>query len=84
MKQIELPCETFVLLLEKLELSKGFLNLEKKTNKPHISKTSLLPTQEVVDMIEDARNGNIENVLAYLRNRTHERSRGTLRQQRTL
>ena len=54
MAQIELPSETFILLLEKLELSKGFLNLEKRTNKPHISQTSLLPSQEVVDMIEDA------------------------------
>ena len=52
--QVELPAEAFVLLLEKLELSKGFLNLEKMTNKPHISKTSLLPSKELVDLIEDA------------------------------
>jgi hypothetical protein len=43
-----------VLLLEKLELSKGFLNLEKMTFKPHVSKTSLLPDKELVDLIEDA------------------------------
>jgi len=66
MSQIKLPAETFVLLLEKLELSKGFLTLEKRTNKPHISKTSLLPSQEVIDMIEDARNGNMDHVLNFI------------------
>lgn len=65
--QVELPAEAFVLLLEKLELSKGFLNLEKMTNKPHISKTSLLPSKDLVDLIEDAWNGNLEEVLSFIR-----------------
>lgn len=67
MRQVELPSETFVLLLEKLELSKGFLNLEKMTNKPHVSRTSLLPTKELVELIEDARNGHLEYVLEFIR-----------------
>ena len=56
-----------MLLLEKLELSKGFLNLEKMTNKPHVSKTSLLPSKDLVDLIEEARKGNLDEVLNFIK-----------------
>ena len=75
MSKVELPSETFLLLLEKLELSKGFLTLEKKTNKPHVSKTSLLPPQygneiSVIQLIEEARDGNMEQVIEYIRSKS--------------
>ena len=37
--------EMLCLLLERLELSKGFNNLEKQTNRPHTSKITLLPNK---------------------------------------
>jgi len=37
------------------------------TNKPHVSKTSLLPTKELVELIEDAWNGNMDYVLEFIR-----------------
>ena len=58
MSQIELPSETFVLLLEKLEI---------KTNKPNISKITLLPSEQVIQLIEDARHGNAEAVIEHIR-----------------
>lgn len=63
----ELPAEIFVMLLEKLELSTGFLNLEKKTNKPHTSRTSLLPSKEVLNLIRNAKDGDVEEVIYYIR-----------------
>ena len=39
--------EKFAALLERMELSKGFLNLEKKTYKPHFAKTSLLLPRKI-------------------------------------
>jgi len=41
----------FACLLERMELSKGFLNLEKKTFKPHTSKTSLLLPKDVMQRL---------------------------------
>lgn len=44
------------LLLERMELSKGFVNFEKKTNRPHTSKITLLPSKAIVRQIEFAKN----------------------------
>lgn len=38
-----LEAEMLGLLLERMELSKGFNNLEKRTNRPHTSRITLLP-----------------------------------------
>jgi hypothetical protein len=35
--------EKLCLLLERMELSRGFLNFAQKTHRPHTSKMSLLP-----------------------------------------
>ena len=43
-----LSAEMVCLLLERMELSKGFVNFEKKTNKPHISRTSLIPSKNMI------------------------------------
>ena len=67
--QMEMPSEIFIMLLEKLELSGGFLNLEKKTNKPHTSRTSLLPSREIVSLINNAKEGNIEEVVEYIQDK---------------
>jgi len=40
--------ERLCFLLERMELSDGFANLEKKTNRPRTSKTSLLPPDQLV------------------------------------
>jgi len=40
-----IQAEMLCLLLERMELSKGFLNFEKKTSKPHTSKLTLLPSK---------------------------------------
>jgi hypothetical protein len=40
-----LDVEMFCLLLERMELSKGFINFEKRTFKPHTSKITLLPNK---------------------------------------
>ena len=44
------------LLLERLELSNGFNNLEKKTNRPHTSKITLLPSRVVIGLLTEAKN----------------------------
>ena len=43
------------LLLERLELSKGFNGLEKKTNRPHTSKITLLPSKAVIKHLTQAK-----------------------------
>jgi hypothetical protein len=43
------------LLLERMELSKGFLNIEKKTSRPHTSKLTLLPSKAMVQQINFAK-----------------------------
>jgi hypothetical protein len=65
--ECEIPSEIFIMLLEKLELSSGFLNLEKKTNKPHTSRTSLLPSKEVINLIRGAKEGDVQEVVAYIK-----------------
>ena len=36
------------LMLERMELSKGFSTIEIKTNRPHTSKITLLPSKAVI------------------------------------
>jgi hypothetical protein len=72
MTTLELPSEIFVALLEKLELSQGFLNLEMKTNKPHTSRTLLLPTKEVMGLIRSAKQGDAEGVVEYVQNKNEK------------
>jgi len=43
-----LVSEMLCLLLERMELSRGFSNLEKKTNRPHTSKITLLPSKNAI------------------------------------
>jgi len=50
-----------------MELSSGFLNLEKKTNKPHTSRTSLLPSKEVINLINGAKDGDVHEVIRYIK-----------------
>eukprot|EP01022_Parablepharisma_sp_SALTPOND_P020353 TRINITY_DN368_c4_g1_i1.p2 TRINITY_DN368_c4_g1~~TRINITY_DN368_c4_g1_i1.p2 ORF type:complete len:718 (-),score=69.14 TRINITY_DN368_c4_g1_i1:6194-8347(-) len=40
--------ERLCFLLERMELSNGFVNLEKKTNRPHTARTSLLPPDQII------------------------------------
>jgi len=49
--------ERLCFLLERMELSNGFINLEKKTNKPHTAKTSLLPPDSVIMKVMQEKNG---------------------------
>jgi hypothetical protein len=70
--EMDLPAEIFIMLLEKLELSSGFLNLEKKTNKPHTSRTSLLPSKEIVKLINSAKEGSAVEVISYIREKNHK------------
>ena len=49
--QAEMVC----LLLERMELSKGFANVEKKTFKPHTSKVTLLPSRATLNHIQNAK-----------------------------
>lgn len=41
--------EKLLLILERMELSKGFMQIEKKTSRPHQAKTSLLPSKNVIN-----------------------------------
>ena len=43
-----LDVEMLCLILERMELSKGFTNFEKRTNKPHTSKLTLLPNKQII------------------------------------
>jgi hypothetical protein len=43
------------LLLERMELSKGFSTIEKKTNKPHTSHVTLLPSKNVINNLTAAK-----------------------------
>jgi len=44
------------LMLERMELSGGFNNLEKRTNRPHTSKITLLPKRQVIENLTAAKN----------------------------
>lgn len=50
-----MEAEMVCLLLERLELSRGFNNLEKKTNRPHTSKITLLPSKHVIQHLTAAK-----------------------------
>lgn len=50
-----MEAEMLCLLLERLELSKGFNNLEKETHRPHTSKVTLLPSKFVVKQLSLAK-----------------------------
>ena len=50
-----LEAEMLCLLLERMELSEGFQNHEKKTHRPHSSKITLLPSKQIVEGIAEAR-----------------------------
>jgi len=50
-----IDAEMFCLILERMELSKGFMNFEKKTFKPHTSKITLLPSKSVINQIKIAK-----------------------------
>ena len=43
------------LMLERMELSQGFNNLEKRTNRPHTSKITLLPRRHVIENLTAAK-----------------------------
>jgi hypothetical protein len=43
-----LEAEMLCLMLERMELSKGFSTIEIKTNRPHTSKITLLPSKAVI------------------------------------
>jgi len=47
LKKLTVP-EGLCLLLERMELSKGFINFQQQTNRPHTSKNSLLPTKALL------------------------------------
>jgi hypothetical protein len=47
--------EMICLLLERMELSKGFVNIEKKTYRPHTSKLTLLPSRAIIQQINYAK-----------------------------
>ena len=50
-----LSAEMVCLLLERMELSKGFINFEKRTFKPHISRTSLIPSKQMIRDIAETK-----------------------------
>jgi hypothetical protein len=43
--------EKLIYFLEKLQRSKGFLNLERKTHTPHQGKITLIPNKDIIDFI---------------------------------
>ena len=45
--------ERFLVFLEKLEASKGFLNFERKTNKPHSNSSTLFPQKNTINSINE-------------------------------
>jgi len=51
------PIERLCLLLERMELSTGFHNLEKKTSRPHTAKTSLIPAKGCLRNIQENLDG---------------------------
>lgn len=50
-----LDAEMLCLLLERMELSRGFNNLEKRTNRPHTATITLLPSRQVVRSLAAAK-----------------------------
>jgi hypothetical protein len=50
------------LLLERMELSKGFVNIEKKTYRPHTSKLTLLPSRAIIQQINYAKSQAFQQI----------------------
>jgi hypothetical protein len=50
-----------VLFLEKLDGSRGFQNLERKTSKPHTSKITLIPDKDVIELVKKSLIRSIQN-----------------------
>jgi hypothetical protein len=48
--------EKLILCLERMELSEGFLNIEKKTNKTHSKKTSIMITPSLLSLMSEEDN----------------------------
>jgi len=46
------PVDRVIFLLDRMELSEGFLSLEKKTSRPHVARTSLIPPESVVFKVQ--------------------------------
>jgi hypothetical protein len=53
--------EKICLLFEKMEMSDGFTQLEKKTNKTHSRKTSYILPKEMLDSVKDVINAKMNN-----------------------
>jgi len=47
--------EALCMLLERMELSKGFVNFEKRSHRPHTSKQTLLPSKMTLAQIQYAK-----------------------------
>lgn len=58
LKKLNVP-EGLCLLLERMELSKGFINFQQQTNKPHTSKNSLLPTKALLAAVKASKGESI-------------------------
>lgn len=50
-----LESEMVCLLLERMELSKGFNTLEQRTNRPHTAQITLLPNKQVIRSLNAAK-----------------------------
>lgn len=59
-----LESEMVCLLLERMELSKGFNTLEQRTNRPHTAQITLLPNKQVIRSLNAAK--------AFLQNQEEE------------
>lgn len=83
--------EMICLLLERMELSKGFLNFEKRTYRPHTSKLTLLPSKSIIQQIQHAKSQAFEGGFTFeepivshrqrtitLTNRSHKQSVDTV------
>ena len=51
-----LEAEMICLMLERMELSAGFINIQKKTNRPLTSRFTLLPSKQVIQNLTLAKN----------------------------
>ena len=55
-----IPAEALCMLLERMELSKGFNSFERKTSRPHTSRTSLLPPKQFIRKIAELKFEQLE------------------------
>jgi len=90
-----IDAEKFLLFLEKLENSKGFQNFEKKSNRPHTNKLTLIPSKSVLKMINSSlleaydffgeeQNFNLNNNNNNKNNKTENLSRTVINQSRNM